>query len=63
MRNQNTVDLSPSKTYFRNAIDYLTGSSNWNRQPNDGAYEYSDYPNLCQNNERENLAGYGSSFP
>lgn len=47
---------------FRFLINYLTGSSDRNGQPNVSAYEYQNDTDLCQDNERENLAGYGNPF-
>lgn len=62
MRNQNTAYLPCQPSYFRNAFNYLTGSSDRNGQSNDGAYQHQDYSNLCQDNERENQSGYGNTF-
>lgn len=62
MWNQNTGNLSCYPAHIRFLINYLTGSSDRNGQPNVSAYEYQNDTDLCQDNERENLARYGKPF-
>lgn len=62
MRHQNPSYLPCQQTYFRNPINYFTGSSDRNRQPDDGAYQHKNYPDIRQDNERENQSRYGNPF-
>jgi hypothetical protein len=46
MRHQNTAYLPCQQAHVRNFTDYLTGSSDRNGEPDDGAYQYQDDPDL-----------------